>query len=93
MFLVLNGMGIKDKLGPLALQPVTYTRFFYTRFFSLSSDLLINGFSLGLRKPACNMQMRDKSGISEHEQHWPLKGLARLAVCSSSGLEGVSGGN
>ena len=59
MFLVLNGMGIKDKLGPLALQPVTYTRFFYTRFFSLSSDLLINGFSLGLRESTCNMEMKD----------------------------------
>ena len=58
MFLVLNGMGNKDKLGPLALQP-PISLFSYTRFSSLSSDLLINGFSLGLREPTCNMQMRD----------------------------------
>ena len=42
MFLVLNGMGNKDKLGPLALQP-PISLFSYTRFSSLSSDLLING--------------------------------------------------
>ena len=58
MFLVLNGMGIKDKLGPLALQPLI-SLFSYTWFSSLSSDLLINGFSLGLREPTCNMEMRD----------------------------------
>ena len=58
MFLVLNGMGSKDKLGPLALQP-PISLFSYTRFSSLSSDLLINGFSLGLREPTCNMQMKD----------------------------------
>lgn len=58
IFLVLNGMGNKDKLGPLALQP-PISLFSYTQFSSLSSDLLINGFSLGLREPTCNMQMRD----------------------------------
>ena len=58
MFLVLNGMGNKDKLGPLALQP-PISLFSYTRFSSLSSDLLINGFSLVLREPTCNMEMRD----------------------------------
>ena len=58
MFLVLNGMGNKDKLGPLALQP-PISLFSYTRFSSLSSELLINGFSLGLRERTCNMQMRD----------------------------------
>ena len=58
MFLVLNGMGNKDKLGPLALQP-PISLFSYTRVSSLSSDLLINSLSLGLREPACNMQMRD----------------------------------
>ena len=58
MFLVLNGMGIKDKLGPLALQP-PISLISYTWFSSLSSDLLINGFSLGLREPTCNMEMRD----------------------------------
>ena len=58
MFLVLNGMGNKDKLGPLALQP-PISLFSYTQFSSLSSDLLINGFSLGLREPTCNMEMRD----------------------------------
>lgn len=58
MFLVLNGMGNKDKLGPLALQP-PISLFSYTWFSSLSSDLLINGFSLGLREPTCNMEMRD----------------------------------
>ena len=42
MFLVLNGMSNKDKLGPLALQP-PISLFSYTRFSSLSSDLLING--------------------------------------------------
>ena len=42
MFLVLNGMGNKDTLGPLALQP-PISLFSYTRFSSLSSDLLING--------------------------------------------------
>ena len=42
MFLVLNGMGNKDKLCPLALQP-SISLFSYTRFSSLSSDLLING--------------------------------------------------
>lgn len=58
MFLVLNGMGNKDKLGPLALQtPISL--FSYTRFSSLSSDLLINCLSLGLREPTYNMQMRD----------------------------------
>ena len=41
MFLVLNGMGNKDTLGPLALQP-PISLFSYTRFSSLSSDLLIN---------------------------------------------------
>ena len=58
MFLVLNGLGNKDKLGPLALQP-PFSLFSYTWFSSLSSDLLINGFSLGLREPTCNMEMRD----------------------------------
>ena len=58
MFLVLNEMGNKDKLGPLALQP-PISLFSYTRFSSLSSDLLINGFSLVLREPTCNMQMKD----------------------------------
>ena len=58
MFLVLNGMGIKDKLGPLALQPLT-SLLSYTRFFSLSSHLPINGFSLGLKESTCNMEMRD----------------------------------
>ena len=58
MFLVLNGLGNKDKLGPLAIQP-PFSLFSYTWFSSLSSDLLINGFSLGLRKLACNMQTRD----------------------------------
>lgn len=58
MFLVLNGMGIKDKLGPLALQP-PISLISYTWFSSLSSDLLINGFSLGPREPTCNMEMRD----------------------------------
>lgn len=58
MFLVLNGMGIKDKFGPLALQP-PISLFSYTQLSSLSSDLLINGFSLGLREPTCNMEMRD----------------------------------
>ena len=58
MFLVLNGMDIKDKLGPLALQP-PISLFSYTQLSSLSSDLLINGFSLGLREPTCNMEMRD----------------------------------
>ena len=56
MFLVLNGMGSKDKLGPLALQP-PISLFSYTQLSSLSSDLLINGFSLGLREPTCNMEM------------------------------------
>ena len=42
MLLVLNGMGNKDTLGPLALQP-PISLFSYTRFSSLSSDLLING--------------------------------------------------
>ena len=58
IFLMLNGMGIKDKLGPLALQP-PISLFSHTRFSSLSSDLLINGLSLGLREPTCNMEMRD----------------------------------
>ena len=58
MFLVLNGLGNKDKLGPLAIQP-PFSLFSYTWFSSLSSDLLINGFSLGLREPTCNMEMRD----------------------------------
>ena len=58
MFLVLNGMDNKDKLGPLALQP-PISLFSYTRFSSLSSDLLINSFSLGLREPTCNMEMKD----------------------------------
>ena len=58
MFMVLNGMGSKDKLGPLALQP-PISLFSYTQLSSLSSDLLINGFSLGLREPTCNMEMRD----------------------------------
>ena len=58
MFLVLNGMGMKDKLGSLALQPLI-SLFSYTLFSSLSSDLLINGFSLGLKEPTCNMEMRD----------------------------------
>ena len=50
--------GIKDRLGPLALQP-PISLISYTWFSSLSSDLLINGFSLGLREPTCNMEMRD----------------------------------
>ena len=58
MFLVLNGMDNKDKLGPLALQP-PISLFSYTQFSSLSSDLLINSFSLGLREPTCNMEMKD----------------------------------
>ena len=58
MFLVLNGMGIKDKLGPLALQP-PISLISYTWFSSLSSDLLITGFNLGPREPTCNMEMRD----------------------------------
>ena len=58
MFLVLNGMDVKDKLGPLALQP-PISLISYTWFSSLSSDLLINGFSLGPREPTCNMEMRD----------------------------------
>jgi len=58
MFLVLNGMGIKDKLGPLALQP-PISLISYIWFSSLGSDLLINGFSLGPREPTCNMEMRD----------------------------------
>ena len=58
MFMVLNGMGSKDKLGPLAFQP-PISLFSYTQLSSLSSDLLINGFSLGLREPTCNMEMRD----------------------------------
>ena len=57
MFLVLNGMDIKDKLGPLALQP-PISLISYTWFSSLSSDL-INGFNLGPREPTCNMEMRD----------------------------------
>ena len=57
MFLVLNGMGIKDKLGPLALQP-PISLISYTWFSSLSSDL-INSFNLGPREPTCNMEMRD----------------------------------
>ena len=58
MFLVLNGMDIKDKLGPLALQP-PISLISYTWFSSLSSDLLITGFNLGPREPTCNMEMRD----------------------------------
>ena len=58
MFLVLNGMGNKDKLGPLALQPLI-SLFSYTWFSSLSLDLLINGFNLGPREHTCNMEMRD----------------------------------
>ena len=58
MFMVLNGTGNKDKLGPLALQP-PISLFSYTQLSSLSSDLLINGFSLVLREPTCNMQMKD----------------------------------
>ena len=58
MFMVLNGMGSKDKLGPLAFQP-PISLFSYTQLSSLSSDLLINGFSLVLREPTCNMQMKD----------------------------------
>ena len=58
MFLVLNGMGMKDKLGSLALQPLI-SLFSYTLFSSLSSDLLINGFNLGLKEPTCIMEMRD----------------------------------
>ena len=58
MFLVLNRMGIKDKLGPLALQP-PISLISYTWFSSLSSDLLINGFNLGLKEPTCIMEMRD----------------------------------
>ena len=57
MFLVLNGMGNKYKLGPLALQP-PISLISYTWFSSLSSDL-INSYNLGPREPTCNMEMRD----------------------------------
>ena len=58
MVLVLNGTVDKDKLCPLAHQ-VTFSEFSYTRFCSLSSDLVINVSPLGLREPTCNMEMRD----------------------------------
>ena len=58
MVLVLNGTVDKDKLCPLAHQ-VTFLEFSYTRFCSLSSDLVINVSPLGLREPTCNMEMRD----------------------------------
>ena len=58
MVLVLNGTGDEDKLCPLGHQPPT-SEFKYNRFCSLNSDLLRNVSRLGLREPACNMEMRD----------------------------------